>query len=387
MPCTQRTIVASLSLPLIICFGQALAAEHDVTRDEMHSLLKERDAAIIELQHTVRDLMTRLETVERSMNLAPAARTPAPRPANDESAATASRQEFSRLEIDEQAAQRALERTLIQGGALLLPAWRMQFGPSFVYTQNQSEYPVAVIAGTDLLLGTNTVERTALIANLDFRVGLPFDSQLELGFPYEWVDEEVRTLIQGAPFGPTSERDGKGTGNLKVGLAKTFMRERGWRPDVIARVTWDTGSGDQMDNGVSLGGQKSFSSSLTFIKRADPSVYFGSVSHRRFQKDGDVELGSQLTFSFGTALAISPTSSLFASINNQFIDATELANVQIDGSDITLVSLSLGASTLVSRGFLLNLTAGIGISDNAPDYSIGLSASIQTDALRNFIYR
>ncbi len=59
----------------------------------------------------------------------------------------------------------------------------------------------------------------------------------------------------------------------------------------------------------------------------------------------------------------------------------------LDGSDIMSVSLSLGASTLVSRGVLLNLTTGIGISENAPDYSIGLSASLQTDALRNFIYR
>ena len=55
----QRTILASFSLPLIICFSQAFAAEHDVTHDEMQALLKERDAAIIHLQHTVKDLITR----------------------------------------------------------------------------------------------------------------------------------------------------------------------------------------------------------------------------------------------------------------------------------------------------------------------------------------
>ena len=49
----------------------------------------------------------------------------------------------------------------------------------------------------------------------------------------------------------------------------------------------------------------------------------------------------------------------------------------------TSITLNLGASTIVSRGLLLNLTTGIGSSEEAPDYSIGLSASLQTNALRN----
>ncbi len=49
--------------------------------------------------------------------------------------------------------------------------------------------------------------------------------------------------------------------------------------------------------------------------------------------------------------------------------------------------LSLGASTIVAKGVLLSLTTGIGISENAPDYSIRLSASVQTDVLRNYLYR
>ena len=125
MRCTQRTILASFSLLLIICFSQTFAAKHDVTRDEMRSLLKERDAAIIQLQHTVKDLMTRLEAVERSIDPAPPAQAPHPQLANDDSARAEARQGFARLEVDEQAAQRALERTLTQGGALLLPTWRL----------------------------------------------------------------------------------------------------------------------------------------------------------------------------------------------------------------------------------------------------------------------
>ncbi len=387
MTCTNRTLLAGLSLSLVIYGSQAFAAEQDFTRDEWRDLLQERDAAIIQLQHTVRDLTTRIETVERSTNSAPPTQSPPPQLTSGDSARAEVQQGFAKLEVDEQAAQRALERTLTQGGALLLPTWRMQFSPSFTYSLNQIDYPTLVANGGMLLLGSNDVERTAFNANLAVQVGLPFDSQLELGLPYQWVDEEIRTRIQGVPFGQTLERNGNGIGSLKVGLAKTFVRERGWRPDLVGRITWDTGSGERTDNGVLIGGFESVGGSLSFIKRKDPLVFFGSASYRTFFEVEGIEIGDQFALSFGTALAVSPSSSLFASISNQFLAETEFGNEQIDGSDITAVSLSLGASTIVSKGVLLSLTTGIGISENAPDYSISLSASVQTDALRNFLYR
>ena len=387
MRCTLRTILASFSLILIICFSQALAAEHEVTRDEMRALLKERDAAIIQLQHTVKDLMTRIEAIERSTNPTPPAQSPPPQLTGSDSARTEVQQGFAKLEVDEQAAQRALERTLTQGGALLLPAWRMQFAPSLTYSLNQTDFPTFIFDDEVLLLASNDVKRTAVNANLAVRIGLPFDSQLELGLPYRWVDEEIRTRVQGVSFGQATERNGNGFGSIQIGLAKTFARERGWRPDVVGRITWDTGSGHRTDNGVFIGGFESLGGSLNFIKRKDPLVFLGSASYRTFFKDGGIKPGDQFAFSFGTALAVSPSSSLFASITNQFLGKTKFGNEQVDGSDLTSVAFSLGASTIISRGLLLNLTTGIGISENAPDYSIGLSASMQTDALRNFLNR
>ncbi len=388
MRCTQRTTLASLSLSLILCFGQAFAAEDAVTRDEVLALLKDRDAAIIELQHTVRDLAARLEAAERSIDPTAPPREPPPKLPGGDPATPEVQQGFARLEVDEQAAQRALERTLVQGGALLLPTWRMQFSPSFASALNQFDFPDVVPDGDASVLGSTNVERTVFTTNLNMRLGLPFDSQLELGLPYQRVDEEIRTRIQGVLVGQTSTRSGNGIGSLQVGLAKTLLRERGWRPDVVGRITWNTGSGDRMDDGVTLsGGFESVGASLTFIKRSDPLVFFGSVSYGTVFKEEEIEPGDQFAFSFGTALAVSPTSSLFASISNQFIAETKFGGEQIDGSDITAATLSLGVSTIVSRGFLLNLTTGFGLSENAPDFSIGLSASMQTNALRNYLSR
>lgn len=387
MRCTQRTILSNLSLFLSICLNHGLVTAQELTRDEMRGLLQERDAAIIELQNTVRDLLTRIEAVERSVSPTRFSQPPSSQLNSGDSTRTETQQGFGTLEVDEQAAQRALERTLTQGGALLLPAWRMEFGPSLSSALNQIAFPTVVADGETSRLVMGDFERTTFTANMDVRVGLPFDSQFELSLPYQWADEEINIRLQGMAFGQTSQANGRGIGSLKLGLAKTFARERGWRPDVVGRVTWDTGSGNFTDNGVFIGGFESVGGSLTFIKRSDPLVFFGSASYRSFFKEAGLEPGDQFAYSLGTALAVSPTSSLFASISNQFYSETEFGKEQIDGSDITSVVLNIGASTIISRGFLLNLSTGIGISEDAPDYSIGISATLQTDVLLNLFYR
>jgi hypothetical protein len=42
-------------------------------------------------------------------------------------------------------------------------------------------------------------------------------------------------------------------------------------------------------------------------------------------------------------------------------------------------TLSLGASSIIGRGKFLDITAGVGLTDAAPDYSIGASLSIRFD--------
>jgi len=388
MRCTRRISLAGFSLSLAICFGQASAEEQDLTRDELLDLLKERDAAIIQLQHSVNDLLTRIETVEQSISPDPFSQSPAQQPISEVSAATAEPKGFGRLEVDEQAAERALERTLIQGGALLLPRWRMQLAPSVTYSLNEADFPVVVAIGDEQLLGANAIERTVVNANLDVRMGLPFDSQFELSMPYRWVDEETTTGIQGVAIGQIDKRSGKGSSSLEVGLAKTFVRESGWRPDIVGRITWGSGSGDRIDDDVILGGGfETLSGSLSFIKRSDPLVFLGSVSYRTFSDEDGIEPGDQFGISFGTALAVSPNSSLFATLSNQIIEETTLGSNQVGGTDRSSISLNLGASTMVSKRILFNLTTGIGLSENAPDYSITLSASMRTDALQKLLYQ
>jgi hypothetical protein len=363
------------------CVQSVAAQETSLTRAELEAMLKERDAIIISLQHTVNDLVGRLERVERSIQTEKTdqAIEPQPEPETQEvpiAAAPPKEKREGQLEVDEIAAERALERTLVQEGVLLLPNGTAQFEPRLAYSFNEFDFPTAVLLQDSTQLGTSNVERSIFDANLTLRVGLPFDSQLEFDLPYRRVESDIETRVAGSPIAE-NELSGNGVGDFRIGVAKTLVRERGLRPDIVARLVWNTGSGDKTDNGVILGsGFESLSGLLSFVKRSDPLAFFASLGYQDNFEENGVDPGNQWAFSLGTALAVSPESSLFWSLDNQFISETDINGDRIDGSDLTAVTLNLGISKILRRGTLLNVFTGIGITEDATDYSLGFSVPV-----------
>ncbi|MGZ5477748.1 MAG: hypothetical protein ACXWH1_14805, partial [Thermoanaerobaculia bacterium] len=216
------------------------------------------------------------------------------------------------IEVDEQAAERALERTLVAGGALLLPAGQAEIEPSFTYARRENDaFSVLVDTGDgDLALTNPNVERDELTAALGIRVGLPWDSQLELSLPYNFVQRDE--ILNAGPAGRAT-RDGWGTGigDLRVGLAKTVLREGVVRPDLIARVIYNTGIGERDDNDIVLdGGFSAVSGQLVALKRQDPLAFVAGSFYQKTFDDNNFNPGDQYGFSLGTFLAASPETSL-----------------------------------------------------------------------------
>lgn len=388
---TRWHVVPTALLAVFLWMTPAKAADNVVSREDLREQLKERDAAIIELQHTVRSLLERLDSIERSLNVgqsegvvpAKPQTVPAPQSPSDEAAPAVPSSQSQRLAVDKEATERALERTLVEEGALLLSPGMVQLQPSFSYSFNEFDFPI-VLTGPPALLGTTSIERETFEADLALRVGLPFDSQLELSLPYRWIDQDNEIKVAGVPTADSS-RKGNGFGDFSVGLAKTLVREGEWWPDIVLRGTWDTGTGSTSDNGIFLGGGfDALTGSVSFVKRRDPLAFFGSAGYQFIFENDDFDPGNQVFFQLGTALAVSPDSSLIVSINNQFFSDSEMNGQNIDGSDLTAVTLNLGASTIVSKGVLLSLNTGIGVTEDAPDYSIGLSSSVNFDLLSQF---
>jgi hypothetical protein len=286
--------------------------------------------------------------------------------------------EPGQVEIDEEAIERALDFTLVEEGALLLPAGRAEFTPSFTYTRRTNDFPVVVDPGGANLLGEQEVRRNEFEFSAGLLVGLPFDSQLELDLPYNLVNQSGVNQVLGTEVEDSSDT-GHGWGDFSVGLAKTVLRERNWLPDVVLRVNWNTGTGDRQNSDVPLGaGFQELTGSVSLIKRQDPLVFVGGGFYQwAYDQEDDIDPGDSYGFSIGTFLAASPNTSLSVVLNQSFGDEVEVAGQRIRGSDTVQSVLALGASAILTRNVLLSGAVGVGLTDDSPDYSVSLSLPIR----------
>lgn len=278
------------------------------------------------------------------------------------------------FEVDPEAAERALERTLIQRGGLLLPVGQMEIEPSVAYTRSERVSPGEVFAVGDRPIASNDrLRRSVYDADFQLRLGMPFDSQFEIRFPYRHVSESRMTELISSPLSEASQK-GSGFGDIRIGLAKTLLREAQWWPDLVARVAWDTSTGKSRDGGISLGGSyNEISGTMSAVKRQDPLAFIAAVAYQKtFEKD-DIEPGRQLRFIIGTALAASPETSLRIIVDHTSVDETKIAGSVVRGSDQTIGILSLGAASLIGHGTLLDVSIDLGLNQEAPDYSVRFS--------------
>jgi hypothetical protein len=282
------------------------------------------------------------------------------------------------VEVDEFAAERALERTLSNQGALLLPQGVYDIEPFFSYSRRDVTTPAFADAGggTFVAVGTQRVKRDAFSFGVGARIGLPYESQLELSFPYRVVHQE--RVVNSLSTITNTEDTGSSIGDVSIGLAKTLTREDGWKPDLIGRFSWNTSTGKRTDNDVSLGiGFDELTASLTALKRQDPLAFTASLSYTTTLEKDDIEPGDQIGLSLGTSIAASPSTSLSFSLSQSWAQETEINGKEVKGSDSNSSQFLIGFSSSVTRQTLLAFSAGIGLTDDAPDYSFNVSMPIR----------
>ena len=282
------------------------------------------------------------------------------------------------FEVVEEEIDRALERTLVQTGVLLLPPGQAEAEPFFSYTRREADAPALALidgapAGAEI-----EVRRNEFVSGQTLRFGLPYDTQVEFEMPNRLVEQSTVTKVD---FGERHETDhvGYGMGDLSIGVAKTLVRENGnWWPDLIGRVTWDTATGKTSSNDVALGGGfNELRGSLSAVKRQDPLAFIGGLSYEKTFENNNVEPGDALGFTIGTVLAASPGTSLRLALDQRFIDASKVDGESINGSDSVVGVATLGASVVLGRGILLDVAADIGLTDDAPDYAARASVPIR----------
>lgn len=354
-----------------------------VTVKELREALAKRDAIIIDLLRRVKGLEARISPGEDARPSKRGGADPggALREKSAQSAPIASGNAPQapgpgQVVVDELTAQRALERSLVEGGALLLGAGQAEISPSFTYQHNN----VSDTAAVGGFVANRNVERDTFDVGLDVRYGLPWESQLELSLPYRFVARDETTTVLGSNQLASGDSDGHGIGDIRLGIAKTLLRDvDGW-PDLVGRIAWDTGTGRMTDDGVSLGfGFNELSGQLTALWRQDPMVFVVTGGYEyAFEKSG-IRPGDEFRLFLGTNLAVSPETSLSFGLDQVYRSDIEVNGDRIDGTDQLASSFTFGASMIIGPRTLLQLSGGIGLTNDAPDYSIGVSVPIRFD--------
>lgn len=280
-----------------------------------------------------------------------------------------------------EAAERALERSLVLSGAVLMPAGLAEIEPVFVYLRHELDSPIFFQEGGQQFIANETARTNTLEASVLLRAGLPRDMQLELGLPYRYVKED-RTIEVGGAIRATDGAGDSGTGDLRIGVAKTLHRGRGAQSSLVGRLTWDTGTGHEDTGAVSLGrfGSDEVELSLSGTNRQDPLVFIGNVFYRRALDDPNVKPGDQLGFSFGALLAASPDTSLRVVLDQTYEEEIMLDGVTVPGSDAVIAGLLFGASSNIGVGKFLDVWVQAGLTDAAPAYTFGVAYAVRFNA-------
>lgn len=362
------------ALALTLC---AAGAQAQGTRiQELERNVQERDKVISELLERVEALERRVGVPRRAAGTAGAPEQDVVRSTERGVTKSANRAPGT-VVVEEGAAERALERALTLEGALLLPSGVLEMEPGLTYARREDAAPRFVTSPGGVLSGETEINANSLTADLALRLGLPWDSQLEIGLPYRWREVQSVTSVGFAPT-DSSSQSGAGWGDVRVGLATTLLREHLWRPDLVGRITWDTDSGKEQDNSVPLGGGfHELRGSLTALKRQDPLVFVGGLSYEYAFENDEVQPGPTLAGNFGSFIALSPETSLRLQFFGSYQKDTKFLGREISGSSQTVGTFVVGGSTLLARGTLLNLSVGIGLTNDADDLSITLSLPIR----------
>jgi hypothetical protein len=268
------------------------------------------------------------------------------------------------FDVSEETAQRALERTLVATGNLLVPSGFAEAEPFFGYARREIPIPVQF-----------NLNRNELNWGLAMRFGLPWESQFEIAVPYNLVQQQV-TDIAVAPPQQVSNRWGNSFGDVTVGLAKTLVHESGWVPDVLGRVAYEAPTGPDNSNQVPLPSRRNnLAVSFTGTKRQDPLVFVATAGYTKAFQTGLLNPGDQINFQTGAFLGTSPETTLRGVLQENFLQNVKVNDVTLRGSDSVQSMLNFGASSILGRGWLLDLQVGVGLTNAAPKYSVLLSST------------
>jgi hypothetical protein len=292
------------------------------------------------------------------------------------------------------------QKILEEVGGVLLPRGKLSIEPSIEYdyfsrrTISISGFTLlnAIVIGT---IAVSDVKRDFLQGALTARYGITSRFEAELMVPYVYTS--LRQVVGPGTASTLEKRVGDtDIGDIQGALYYHLIREKGWIPDVILnfRAKSPTGRDPYHLSTESIGGNTffkdlptgnghwGFQGGFTLVKRSDPVVFFGGLSYYwNVRKDvgggfGTVDPGDSWEGSIGVAYALSEKFSISGIYLHRITTKTEQNGQPVIGSFVNYGIMTFTGSYVLSKAVYVNLSVGIGVTNDAPDVTVRLSFPI-----------
>ena len=255
-------------------------------------------------------------------------------------------------------------------------------------------------------------DRKTAVAAVTARYGINNRLQVEAKVPYVYRDDSTRSrpISQALFSDDVFDADGNGIGDVEVAVDYQFTDGTGGWPFVTGslRVKTPTGTdpysvetydvvpldenGDcfQTDPGgpcliqkfpkeLATGtGTWSVQPSVTFLYPTDPAVFYGTLDYsfnleEDFGRDiGDIDPGDAFGISGGMGFGINDRSSFSLGFSYKHGFETEQNGIELNGTDYDIGQVLFGYSFRWSNDTNVNLSVGIGATDDAQDFELTL---------------
>lgn len=292
--------------------------------------------------------------------------------------------------------------------------------PSVEFTQTSSSraqiqgftvIPAVLIGSIDV----SEIRNQAVTTAMTFRYGVTPRLEVETRIPFVHRDEESRTrqLLTGSNFDAFVNSDGSGLGDVEAAIHYQLTTGLGKLPLLIGnlRVKSDTGEGPfDVDRetlrqpsdpahptvpgpviGTVLSEQPTGSGfwavepSISAIIPSDPAVFFGNISYTaNLEKDtgatGKIDPGDFVGFNFGMGFALNERASFSLGYDHNIIMKSKgFSGFDNQFSTLHIGSLLVGLAYRITPRFNVNLSLGVGVTDDSPDVSLTLRTPLRTN--------
>lgn len=287
-------------------------------------------------------------------------------------------------------------------GGVLTKKGKLILEPSIEYSYN-SNNRVFLDAFTFLpalavgLIDLREVKRHSTIASVTARYGMTDRLELEFKLPYVYRSDSQRSRPVSIGVGQDEifNASGDGIGDLEFAARYQLNNGNDGWPIFIGNlmVTVPTGTspfdvdfvqstpGAVFPTELPTGsGYISIQPSITALYPTDPGVFFGNLSYsynaETDENIGTVNPGDTLGMSFGLGFSLNERSSFSLGYSHKHVFESKIDGMKVKGSVLDIGQLSIGYSLKLSQEKNINLSLGIGTTEDAQDVRLSLRVPI-----------